>query len=142
MELIPDLCNKLSGSFGCKTRRRSLIVRPGGTTRNRRMKFLLPARRTALTVCQAMSMAMTVVCARRWRASERDARVRGWHPCSLQLDVLVCFFPRRNVAHLSKPDGCLNGLDLTKEWASVVKLVMAPMLQKPRGFRSDLSRSR
>jgi hypothetical protein len=30
---------------------------------------------------------------------------------------------------LSKPDDSLNGLDLTTEWASIVKLVMAPMLQ-------------
>ena len=37
------------------------MVRPGETTRKPRVKCLLPGRRTALTVCHAMSMAMTVV---------------------------------------------------------------------------------
>ncbi len=49
------------GSFGWRTRRRSLIVSPGVTTRKPRVNFLLPGRRTALIVCQAMSIAMTVV---------------------------------------------------------------------------------
>ena len=37
------------------------MVRPGVTTRNPRVNRRLPGRRTALTVCHAMSMAMTVV---------------------------------------------------------------------------------
>lgn len=37
------------------------MVRPGATTRKPREKFLLPGRRTALIVCHAISMAMTVV---------------------------------------------------------------------------------
>ncbi len=37
------------------------MVRPGVTTRNPRVNFLLLGRRTALIVCHAISMAMTVV---------------------------------------------------------------------------------
>ena len=37
------------------------MVRPGVTTRNPRVNLLLPGRRTALMVCQAMIIAMTVV---------------------------------------------------------------------------------
>ena len=37
------------------------MVRPGATTSKSRVKSLLPGRQTALTVYQAMSMAMTVV---------------------------------------------------------------------------------
>ena len=37
------------------------MVRPGATTRNPRVNRLLLGRRTALTVCQAMSIAITVV---------------------------------------------------------------------------------
>jgi|GEM_PF-4113642 len=37
------------------------MVRPGVTTRNPRVKLLLVGRRTALMVCQAISMAITVV---------------------------------------------------------------------------------
>ena len=37
------------------------MVRPGVTTRKPRVKFLLAGWRIALTVCQAISMAMTVV---------------------------------------------------------------------------------
>ena len=37
------------------------MVRPGATTRNPRVKFRLLGRRTALTVCHAISIAMTVV---------------------------------------------------------------------------------
>ena len=36
-------------------------MRPGATTRNPRVNFLLFGRRTALMVCQAISIAMTVV---------------------------------------------------------------------------------
>ena len=43
---------------------------------------------------------------------------------------------------LSQPDDRFNGFDLTKERADIVKLVMAPMLQQPRGFGSDLRRRR
>ena len=37
------------------------MVRPGVTIRNPRVNRRLPGRRTALTTCHAMSMAMTVV---------------------------------------------------------------------------------
>ena len=37
------------------------MVRPGATTRKPRVKCLLAGWRTALTVCQAINMAMTVV---------------------------------------------------------------------------------
>ena len=37
------------------------MVRPGVTTRKPRVKFSLSERRTALIVCQAISIAMTVV---------------------------------------------------------------------------------
>ncbi|CFN63427.1 Uncharacterised protein [Bordetella pertussis] len=47
--------------MGSSTRRRSLMVRPGATSRKPRVNLLLCGWRTALTVCQAMSMAMTVV---------------------------------------------------------------------------------
>lgn len=48
-------------SFIASTRRRSLIVIPGVTTKKPRVYFLLPGRRTAFTVCQAISIAITVV---------------------------------------------------------------------------------
>ena len=37
------------------------MVMPGVTRRKPRLNSVLPGERTALTVCQAMSMAMTVV---------------------------------------------------------------------------------
>src|SRR6266480_2628657 len=43
------------------TQSRSLMVRPGAQTRKPRVKCLLVDRRTALTVCHAISMAITVV---------------------------------------------------------------------------------
>ena len=49
------------GPLGWRTRNRSLIVKPGAQIRKPRVKYLLPWRRSALIVCQAMSMAMTVV---------------------------------------------------------------------------------
>jgi hypothetical protein len=49
------------GPLGWRTLNRSLIVKPGAEIRKPRVKYLLPWRRSALIVCQAMSMAMTVV---------------------------------------------------------------------------------
>ena len=56
-----DGAAKLSGSLGWRTRRRSLMVRPGAQTRKPRVNCLLDRRRTALIVCQAMSITITVV---------------------------------------------------------------------------------
>jgi hypothetical protein len=68
--VVPDLAARLredgrdrqqTGSFGWRTRNRSLIVKPGVQTRNPRVKILLVGRRTALIVCQAMNIAISVV---------------------------------------------------------------------------------
>ena len=68
-----------SGSLGWRTRSQSLIVMPGVTTRKPRVKRLLLGRRTALTVCQAMTMAMTVVLpAPVASLGARRGRGRGW----------------------------------------------------------------
>lgn len=70
------------GVVGLRTRNRSLIVKPGAQTRNPRVKCLLAGRRTALTVCQAMSMAMTVVLPAPVASFSASPSVRGWHLCS------------------------------------------------------------
>ena len=49
------------GVVGLEDAQAVLMVMPGVTIRKPRVNFLLFGRRTALIVCQAMSMAMTVV---------------------------------------------------------------------------------
>ena len=97
-------------------------MRPGATTRKPRVKFLLPGRRTALIVCQAMSIAMTVVLpapvaslsAR--RSSSGLASLLAAARCSRIR--LPCLRVRRD---LGQPDGRLDRLDLAEERADAAE---------------------
>ena len=62
------------------------MVRPGATTKKPRVKCLLPGRRTALIVCHAISMAMTVVLPAPGSQLQREAHQFG-------IGVLVGIWP-------------------------------------------------
>ena len=115
------------------------MVRPGATTRKPRVKCLLPGRRTALIVCQAMSIAMTVVLpapvasfsAR--RSSSGLASLLAAARCSRNRLPLL-----RLGRDLGQPDGRFHGFDLAEERADTAELVMPPVLKQPGRFGSNL----
>ena len=117
------------------------MVRPGVTTRKPRVKFRLVGRLTALTVCQAMSIAITVVLPAPV-ASLSASRARSGFACSIHVVE-----PLENLAHLAaatlrrdlgQPDRRLDGLDLAEERADVAEVVLTPVLQQARRLRRDI----
>jgi hypothetical protein len=97
---------------------------PGANDQKPRVNFLLLGRRTALMVCQAMSIAMTVVLpapVASFRARRSEFGVGG---CSLALEVirkrgrLPSRWLRRD---LGQPDRGLDRLDLAEERSDVVE---------------------
>ena len=86
------------------------MVRPGATIKKPRVKFLLVGRRTALTVCHAISIAMTVVLP---------------PPC-------------RTLAQLPSTKWRFRRPQSGNKWPDVVEGMMPPVLQQPCGFRADL----
>ena len=103
------------------------------------MKCLLPGRRTALIVCQAISMAMTVVLpapVASFSASRISSGLASllaaarWSRMRLPLCRL-----RRD---LGQPDRRLDRLDLAEERPHAAELVVPPVLQQPGCLRGDL----
>jgi hypothetical protein len=114
------------------------MVRPGAQIRKPRVKFLLVGRRTALIVCQAMSMAMTVVLPAPV-ASFRARRISSGLASLLALpdgrEALAVLGLRRD---LGQPDRGLRGLDLAEERTHAAELVVAPVLQQAGRLGRDL----
>ena len=104
------------------------------------MKRLLCGWRAALIVCQAMSIAMTVVLpapvaslsAKRISSGLASLlALARWSKNPLpRLPTL-----RRN---LGQPNRGLDGLDLAEERTDAAEIVMPPMLEQSRGFRCYL----
>ena len=115
------------------------MVRPGVTTRKPRVKCLLPGRRTALIVCQAMSIAMTVVL---------PAPVASFSARRISSGLASLLAPARWSRKrlpglrlrrdLGQPDGGLDRLDLAEERADAAELVMPPVLKQAGRLRRDL----
>ena len=102
------------------------------------MKRLLCGWRTALMVCQAMSIAITVVLPA--PVASFSARRMSSGLASL-LALARCSrkpLPRayRLGRDLSQPDRSFNRLDLTKERTNAAEVVVPPVLEQPRRFRS------
>ena len=106
---------------------------PGVTTRNPRVKFLLLGRLTALIVCQAMSIAMTVVLPAPV-ASLRASRASPGLYCS------VVASSRSRISRSPRPSrGATSVSQMTvsaastwqKNGADATELVEAPVLQQP-----------
>ena len=101
------------------------------------MKRRLPGRRTALIVCQAMSMAMTVVL-------PAPVAIFQCQPGQAGIRILVRSFEflqerppggaerRRD---FRQPDGGLSSLDLAEKRTDFVELVVAPMAKQPGRLR-------
>ena len=105
-----------------------------------RVKRLLCGRRTALMVCQAISIAMTVVLpapvasfsAR--RISSGLASLLALVRCSRTPSPALPACGR----DLGQPDGGFDRLDLAEERADAAELVMPPVLQQASRFRRYL----
>ena len=113
---------------------------PGVTTRKPRVNRRLWGCRTALTVCHAISIAMTVV------LPAPVASLRA-SLCNSGLASLLAFgkMAKESPAgatdlrrHLDEPDDGLRRLDLAKEGSNAAKAVMAPVLEQASGFRGHL----
>ena len=116
------------------------MVRPGRDDRNPRVNFVLPGRRTALMVCQAMSMAMTVVLpapVASFRARRMQLRVGVVVGVGEVFQEALAGFAefRRD---LGQPDGGFDGFDLAEEGPDAVEVVMPPVLEQACGFRRYL----
>ena len=116
------------------------MVRPGATTRKPRVNLLLPGRRTALIVCQAMIIAMTVVLPA--PVASFSARRISSGLASLLALARCSRKPLAGLAQLRRdlgqPDGGFDRFDLAEERADVAELVMPPVLEQARGFGRDL----
>ena len=107
------------------------MVMPGATTRKPRVKRLLFGCRTALMVCHAMSMAMTVVLpapVANFRAKRDSSGVgvvagvgEAFKEAPSSRPVL-----RRN---LGQPDDGLCRLYLAEEGLDIAEVVVSPMLE-------------
>ena len=107
--------------------------------RKPRVKFLLPERRTALMVCHAMSMAMTVVLPAPVASLSARRISSGLASLLTSFEVLQdALAGFDDGAHLGQPDRRLDGFDLTEEGAHAAELVMPPVLQQACCFRRDL----
>lgn len=107
------------------------MVSPGVTMRKPRVKCLLPSRRTAFNVCQAMSIAMTVVFPAPVASYSARRSMFGF--------VLQQLLARNSVRrHLSEPDRGFDGLDLAEKRPDATKRMMAPVLKEPCRLGRDL----
>ena len=103
------------------------------------MKCLLPGRRTALIVCQAISIAMTVVLPAPV-ASFSASRSSSGLASSVGAGQMV----EKSLAalglgrDLGQPDRGFHRLDLAEERANAAELVMPPVLEQAGRFRRDL----
>ena len=103
------------------------------------MKCLLPGRRTALIVCQAISIAMTVVLPapvasfRARRSSSGLASLLAAARCSR-----ICLPLFGLGRDLGQPDGRFHGFHLAEERPDAAELVMPPVLEQPRRFGRHL----
>ena len=108
------------------------MVMPGATMRNPRVNRLLCGWRTALTVCQAIIIAITVVFAGTGSEFQRET---GEFRVGVVVGVRqVLEEPLTGLAcvrrHLRQPDRCLDRLDLTEEGSDSGELVISPVLQQ------------
>ncbi len=114
------------------------MVRPGVTTRKPRVNCVLPGRRTALMVCQAMIIAMTVVLpapVASFKARRISSGFASW------LALARCSRNRfaglaRVRGNLGQPDGGLDRLDLTEERPDVAEFVSAANAGEGARFRA------
>ena len=115
------------------------MVKPGVTMRKPRVKCLLPGRRTALSVCQAISIAMTVVLpapVASFSASRSMLRIRVGVD---RLQVVEQPFARRQMRRdFGEPDRRFDRLDLTEERPDAAELVVSPVLEESRRLRRHL----
>ena len=91
-------------------------------------------------VCQAMSIAMTVVLPAPV-ASFRARRVRSGIGIVVGVHEVVeeCLLLLSELGgHFGEPDDRLDRLDLAEERPDVLELMMPPVLQQAGGFRGDL----
>ena len=99
---------------------------PGAMIRKPRLNRLLVGERTALTVCQAISMAMTVVLplpvaifiARRISSGLASSLA----PSNASQNVFVALLAPRD---LCEPDDGLDGFDLAEEGAHALEIVVS-----------------
>ena len=115
------------------------MVIPGAMMRKAREKLLL-GRRTALTVCQAMSMDMTMVLpapvaslSAMRKSSGLAFLVRSGEVVEESLAALATLG-----RDFRKPDGRLNSLKLAEERAYGVEFVRAPVVEQTRRLGGDL----
>jgi hypothetical protein len=108
--------------------------------RKPRVNFWLLGRRTALMVCHAMSIAMTVVL---------PAPVASFNASRMSsgLASLLAFFRWSRIAlagfaglwrNFGQPDGGFHRLDLTEKRADAGEFMLRQCCNKPGGFRRHL----
>src|SRR5262247_1822034 len=116
------------------------MVRPGATIRKPRVNVLLLGRRTALMVCQASSMAMTVVLpapVASFSANRMNSGLASWlalAKCSRKALPLPVF----GATSVSQMAVSTASTHLAEERTDVAELVLPPMLQQAGGFGGDL----
>ena len=108
------------------------MVMPGVTTRNPRVKRRLLGRRTALIVCHAISMAMTVVLpapGSKLHGQPRERRI-GFLVRLVQVFKELAYSAELG-RNFGQPNYRLYRLDLTEEGADIVESMAAPVVQQP-----------
>ena len=115
------------------------MVSPGVATRKPRVNRRLPGWRTALMVCHAISIAITVVLPA--PVASLSAKPGEAGICRLvgRLQALHELPALASGAggNLGQPDHRLYRFDLTEERTDVAELVVPPVVQQPRGLGGD-----
>jgi hypothetical protein len=108
------------------------------------VNFLLFGRRTALIVCHAMIIAITVVLPAPVASFNASLASPGldWAFAALRCsrNLRPSFAELRR--DLGQPDRCLDGFDLAEEGPEAAERVMAPVLQQPGGLRRHVPLAR
>ena len=112
---------------------------PGVTTRKPRVNVLLPGLRTALTVCHAMSIAITAVLPAPSGEFESHAlQVRArFAVCGYEV-IQEFFTPNQVGCNLGEPDNGFCSFDLAEERTDVAERVMSPVPQQACCLRRNL----
>ena len=124
-----------SGSLGWSARSRLRMVIPGVVTRKPQAKRRLLGRRTALTVCQAINIAIDDGLADPGGELQRQPREIG---IGLGIDLRQMVegtTPRIAYGrHFGQPDHRLHRLDLAEEGAEPGEAMAAPVAEQPGGL--------
>ena len=115
------------------------MVRPGVTTRNPLVNRRLLGCRTALMVCQAMTIAMTVVLpapVASFRAIRSSSGLASWFTSASRSNALLSAALSLGTTSVSQMR-VSTASTWQKKRPIVAEVVLSPMQEQPRGFRRN-----